>query len=96
MSKKGNSTFVFAIRVFTFKTYPSFQEGNWIWIRINEKIDYNAWDTGEPNDDLNMADEDCLHLIFDGTIRYSWNDYQCGNSVLRGKALKPLCQKSFE
>ena len=60
-----------AIRMLTFKTHISFQEENWVWIRTNEKINYNAWDTGEPNDDLNMADEDCLYLIFDGTIRYS-------------------------
>ena len=53
-----------AIRMLTFKTHISFQEENWVWIRTNEKINYNAWDTGEPNDDLNMADEDRLHLIF--------------------------------
>ena len=35
-------------------------------------------------------------LIIDGTIRYGrWNDYVCGNSELRGTALKPLCQKRF-
>ena len=75
--------------------YPSFQEGNWIWVRTRENINYTAWEPNEPNDNLNQEDEDCLHMIFDGIIRYKWNDYPCNNSELRGTDMKPLCQKRF-
>ena len=93
MSKKGNSTFVFAVRVYTFKTYSSFQEGNWVWIRTSENVDYTAWGTGQPNDDY--SNENCLHMIYDGPELYSWNDYDCSKNTLRDAAMKPLCQKSF-
>merc|ERR1719350_1772739 len=36
-------------------------EGNWVWIRTSENVDYTAWATGEPND-FNEVKIVCIYM----------------------------------
>ena len=68
-----------------------FQEGNWIWIKTGDLVDFTAWRQGEPNNLQN--NENCLHLYYasNSSSLFKWNDFDCNESKI--KLLKPICKK---
>ncbi|XP_048738440.1 perlucin-like protein isoform X2 [Ostrea edulis] len=47
-------------------------EGGWRWMPHFDKIDYNDWIPGQPNDNHN---QDCMQLYH--AVQYHWDDDHC-------------------
>ena len=65
-----------------------FQEASWIWVRTGEPIDFSAWDTAEPDNDV--LNEDCL--FFYAGREFKWHDFDCSIAIW-GNPNRPICQR---
>ena len=51
-------------------------DGEWIWAKTGQPIDYFRWGPGEPNSvHMKMGGEDCIDLIRHKD--FMWNDEPC-------------------
>ena len=77
----------------------SFQEGQWVWTRNDNQVDYTKWDIGEPNNGgiigIFGKGEDCLYISSGWKKGYPWNDLNCSQKTSGGRPIKPICQKSI-
>ena len=76
-----------------------FQEGQWVWTRNDDQVDYTKWDIGEPNNGgiigIFGKGEDCLYISSGWKKGYPWNDLNCSQKTSGGRPIKPICQKSI-
>ena len=69
----------------------SFQEGNWVWVRNFDPVEFFDWKQGQPDDQGGI--QNCLHIKVN--YGFQWDDFNC-NAVSEGSnPFKPLCQKKL-
>merc|ERR1712194_104874 len=75
------------------------KEGQWVWSRNDNQVDYTKWDIGEPNNGgiigIFGKGEDCLYISSGWKKGYPWNDLNCSQKTSGGRPIKPICQKSI-
>jgi len=75
------------------------KEGQWVWTRNDNQVDYTKWDIGEPNNGgiigIFGKGEDCLYISSGWKKGYPWNDLNCSQKTSGGRPIKPICQKSI-
>ena len=76
------------------------QEGDWVWLRTGQKIDFQPWGPTEPDNGIPNPghSEDCLELVYDQNAidtanEWYWNDLGCFDLV--DHQTKPICEKFY-
>merc|ERR1719203_2300146 len=75
------------------------KEGQWVWTRNDNQVEYTKWDIGEPNNGgiigIFGKGKDCLYISSGWKKGYPWNELNCSQKTSGGRPIKPICQKSI-